>query len=172
LPRGHRPTPMGPTCSRRSFRRKNDLRTTWQPHLQRSTSMAKNNLTPCCLWGGPIKPNGYGHAVLLGKQTQAHRVAWTVFRGLIPEGMLVLHKCNVRACVNPDHLYIGTQKDNCQDTIRAGNHYSKDRGKTHCKHGHEFTAENTYLYQRDTHKLRVCKTCIFIRQKERRCAAH
>ena len=50
----------------------------------------------------------------------AHRAAWELFRGPIPEGMKVLHKCDVTWCVNPDHLFLGTQRDNVYDCMAKG----------------------------------------------------
>lgn len=82
----------------------------------------------CWIWAGFVSSNGYGHyAVCLddepNKNYLAHRLSWIIHRGLIPRGMHVLHTCDVKLCVNPDHLYIGNQSDNTRDVwkrLRAG----------------------------------------------------
>src|SRR5258707_527677 len=76
----------------------------------------------CHLWIGQIGGSrGYGQfSVKASRNTSAHRVAWTIYRGPIPEGGNVLHKCRNRRCVNPDHLYIGTISDNARDSVRDG----------------------------------------------------
>lgn len=63
----------------------------------------------------------------------AHRASWLVHRGPIPKGMQVLHRCDVKTCVNPDHLWIGTQKDNIADMMAKGraNNTNKSRGEQH-----------------------------------------
>lgn len=73
----------------------------------------------CWIWK-KSKWNGYGKTILKGKNMAAHRASWTVFMGEIPQGMQINHKCHVRACINPDHLYVGTQKENVRDTKLAG----------------------------------------------------
>jgi len=126
----------------------------------------------CWLWlGAPTKKkNGYG--VVCGGTAKygtywhvpAHRYSYMVFRGPIPEGMCVLHKCDNGLCVNPDHLWIGTQKDNMHDCVRKGRFRGGNAGITHCKRGHKFTEENTYF---DKHNgERHCKECK--RQRDRR----
>lgn len=63
---------------------------------------------------------GYGTFWLNGSARQAHRAAWTLLVGPIPDGMQVNHKCHVRCCVNPNHLYLGTQTDNMKDMRDSG----------------------------------------------------
>ena len=75
----------------------------------------------CWLWLLSVHGNNkYGHAVWNGRHTEAHRLSWTLHRGEIPEGLRVLHKCDTPTCVNPDHLFLGTQKDNITDMIKKG----------------------------------------------------
>ena len=82
----------------------------------------------CWLWTAAIKGNGYGNFGLRGKTKTAHRVAFLLYKGEIPEDKIVRHSCDVRCCVNPEHLLLGTYKDNSQDMVRHGRvatHWSK-----------------------------------------------
>ena len=74
--------------------------------------------TSCWSWR-KVLPLGYGACYMLGERF-AHRVSWILHNGPIPDGLFVLHKCDVRNCVNPDHLFLGTKSDNRQDQIRKG----------------------------------------------------
>ena len=108
----------------------------------------------CWLWTGYKSPKGYGSFGLNGRSRPAHRVTWILYRGEIPKGLLVLHKCDVRHCVNPCHLYLGTAHDNNQDTIRSGHHQSLQ--KTHCPQGHPYDEGNTYIDRRGFRYCRIC----------------
>ncbi|MHB8742598.1 MAG: HNH endonuclease signature motif containing protein [Sulfuricaulis sp.] len=77
----------------------------------------------CWLWRGAIIPKGYGYFHVggrLGQNLGAHRVSWRITNGEIPKGMFVLHKCDVRNCVRPEHLWLGTAMDNTKDMVAKG----------------------------------------------------
>lgn len=74
----------------------------------------------CWLWRLALKNDGYGVATAKRKCVRAHRLSWELFRGKIPVEMNVLHHCDVRHCVNPDHLFLGTHKDNSVDMVNKG----------------------------------------------------
>lgn len=76
--------------------------------------------TGCWEWSGSNNGNGYGRVSHNGKYICAHRGSYIVNVGPIPKGLLVLHKCDNRMCVNPDHLFLGTHKDNCHDMYKKG----------------------------------------------------
>jgi hypothetical protein len=78
--------------------------------------------TGCMLWTGCRTTNGYGNLTFKGRRWQAHRASWTVNRGAIPDGLLVCHRCDVRTCINPDHLFLGSQKENMADKVAKQGH--------------------------------------------------
>jgi hypothetical protein len=83
----------------------------------------------CWLWFGAVKEHGYG-VIGLGRRHEgtekAHRVGYLLYKGEIPEGMNVLHKCDTPACCNPEHLFLGTLKDNSRDCVKKGRNFLPD----------------------------------------------
>lgn len=76
--------------------------------------------TGCFLWGGWINDDGYGRIIDDGKRYFAHRLLYELRFGKIPEGMVVMHKCDNPACVNPAHLKVSTQAENVLDMYAKG----------------------------------------------------
>ena len=113
----------------------------------------------CWLWEGAIDGSGYGIIGRKGTTLKVHRLAWEAANGqIIPEGMRICHRCDVPACCNPNHLFLGTQQDNVTDMINKGRFKggsSLNALKTHCPYGHAYTPENTMTYN----GMRSCRQC-------------
>ena len=123
--------------------------------------------TGCWIWQGNRTMGrrwvNYGVIPSLNKQV-AHRVSYTVFVGPIPPGKFVCHRCDVGLCINPEHLWTGTHQENMQDMVAKGRaNFGVRQSKTHCKHGHEFTPENTFISQGN----RYCRECARRQSRER-----
>ena len=77
----------------------------------------------CWLWTAALYASGYGAFRIGGRRTRlAHRLSYSMTQGAIPDGLCVLHRCDVRACVNPAHLRAGTKQDNTDDMMERGRH--------------------------------------------------
>lgn len=74
----------------------------------------------CWIWQGGKNSKGYGHIERRGQRIQAHHASWELHRGPVPQGLWVLHACDVPSCVNPAHLFVGTPTDNSQDCLKKG----------------------------------------------------
>lgn len=83
-------------------------------------SRSKPHPNGCRLWTNRPGAHGYGVAKFCAERYSAHRLSYMTFVGPIPDGMDVLHSCDVRNCINPDHFFLGTDLDNVRDCIQKG----------------------------------------------------
>lgn len=119
----------------------------------------------CWLWTAAIGSRGYGSFIppkAFAKPSThiASRVSWLLYRGEIPRGLFVCHKCDVRCCVNPNHLFLGSPADNMQDMVSKGRYKSPWSSKTHCKQGHPFSGDNLAIYTPGRRSCRACKRAL------------
>lgn len=123
----------------------------------------------CWEWTASLDPDGYGQFWLNGRPIRAHRVAYTLLVGPIPEGMEIDHLCRNRACVNPapDHMEVTTHAVN---TLRGTSPQAVNARKTHCSNGHPFDKSNTYTQGGRRH-CRACNAARVRAYNERKKAA-
>lgn len=109
----------------------------------------------CWFWTAGRISSGYG----IDGNELAHRRAWILTGGPIPAGLFVCHTCDVKTCVRPSHLFLGTNSDNLQDSIQKGRFRTGFRERhPACVNGHAFTPANTY-FQSSCPGTRMCKEC-------------
>lgn len=129
----------------------------------------------CWIWTGSLNCANYGqfhdndcHLSAQRGQVLAHRWALNHFNGPIAKDAHVCHRCDVTECVNPDHLYAGSHQQNMADLWTRGRNTRgrkfPDRVKNVCKHGHQYTDENT-IYA-GVHKMKRCRICTARRKSE------
>lgn len=116
----------------------------------------KGDKSECWNWHGRSNQHGYGTTRTGGtynrKQLLAHRLSYTFYVGEIPEGFLICHTCDNRKCVNPNHLFLGTHQDNCDDKINKGRHLpSIRRGSSH---GMAILNESSVLQIRELYRTK------------------
>lgn len=144
-----------------------------QPLADRFLERVRPEANGCHRWTGAIGGVGYGTLTVDGRTEYAHRVAYTLFVGQIPEGMHIDHACHNRdesclgeerclhrRCVNPEHLEpVTVQRNILRSPLSVA---GRNARKTHCKHGHAFTTENTIVKTTG----RECRACHNAAQSE------
>lgn len=128
----------------------------------------------CWIWTGSYPksckyPSGHhGLTRVKGKSERAHRAMWIAVHGFIPAGLNILHKCDVPKCINPDHLWPGTQLENVQDMVAKGRHVGKRQAAaSHCRNGHERNDENCYVDSRGGRGCLICQRAAGARYHQR-----
>jgi hypothetical protein len=123
----------------------------------------------CFEWIGARDVNGYGKfRVMPGMTASAHRLAYEMARGPIPQGSVLLHTCDNPVCVRVTHLRAGTQSDNIRDMHAKGRARPGGKYKSHCRRGHPFDEENTRY---DALGRRTCRACGRYKTKKSRSLA-
>lgn len=124
---------------------------------ERLAARLKRMPNGCLEWqGSRIKGDGHGNIYVSGKATLAHRLAWELENGPIPDGMLVCHRCDNPPCCDVTHLFLGTYADNARDMVAKRRHMNNRR--THCQNGHEFSTDNTATDARGNRRCIACST--------------
>lgn len=113
---------------------------------------------PCWLWQGRVEKTGYGRVYVGDTKWNVHRLIWTMLVGPIPPGLVIDHMCRVRACCNPDHLRVVTQREN--NAAAPGSPSAMNIKKVECVNGHPYDEANTGVsVYPNGRRARYCRAC-------------
>ena len=107
----------------------------------------------CWLWQGYANDLGYSQVFCRGKRWMTHRLAYALWKGPVADDMQVCHTCDKPSCINPDHLWLGTNLANQIDSLQKRRH--ANARKTHCPHGHSYAEHG----ERRADGRRNCRAC-------------
>jgi len=114
----------------------------------------------CWLWTGTLNNRGYGMVGVQGKMQLVHRTIYELFKGSIPLGLQLDHKCRTSACANPDHLEPVTNRENTMRGLSPETMRKHHMATLACPQGHFYTPKNTYIYfNKKGHRCRGCRIC-------------
>lgn len=132
-----------------------------QHWIARVKARCTTNEKGCWLWPGSKNHKGYGQTGYRGKTKHVHRKMFEIVRGLaLATEQIVCHRCDIRECCNPAHLWLGTVSDNALDSARKGRHWATKVKE--CPRGHPYDENNTYFAPNGA---RNCKACARARQR-------
>lgn len=122
----------------------------------------------CWEWKAYRNNDNYGtFQIATKKNVKAHRFSYELNNGPVPEGLCVCHTCDNPGCVRPNHLWLGTMKDNSKDMALKGRHGHQK--KTHCRNGHIFNKVNArYFITNRGGNARSCRICEKLRMRKTR----
>ena len=121
--------------------------------------------TGCWEWTRSKIPAGYGKMKAKKSTWGVHRLYYQLVNGPVDSSLVISHLCDNPPCINPSHLEATTQWEN---NARGSGVSAQNLRKTHCKHGHEYTSENTRVRISKNHPRRTCRTCDLAQDRERK----
>lgn len=124
--------------------------------MERIFSRFEIHQNGCWIWTGTLNNMGYAEIKVNRRNKFAHRVLYEAEIGPIPEGLELDHLCRTPSCINPSHLEPVTHAENMRRGTIASKARDRQKSKTHCPNGHEYTDANTLVYHTD---WRQCKQC-------------
>lgn len=120
----------------------------------------------CRVFLGARNKKFYGQLRVSGVLKSTHRYSYELFKGKIPSGGQVCHTCDTPQCINPEHLWVGTNLENSLDMVSKGRSHGQSKDK--CVHGHLLSGNNLYMCPRGYRECRTCRRTALIKWRSAR----